>query len=112
MVAYLWVFLGGPIHQLAHIQKEQICDEEESACHLTVVHSDSVNGCEHEYHFAKYQVSCDLCALFQGAFDSDLFNQGKTTLAFKNNADHPEHYPGRYLARVSSFDSRGPPMNS
>lgn len=112
ILAYLWVFLGGPIHQLAHLQKEQVCNDEENSCHLKVVHSDFVNGCEHDFHFTKYQLSCEICALFQSAFDSDHFNQDITVAVLNTNTDLSDFYLENTRDRIVCFDSRGPPLNS
>lgn len=66
LIGYLWLILGVPMHQAVHQPTaEEVCLEPDNACHLTLVHFDIENGCEHDSHFKQEVRSCELCVLLQ-----------------------------------------------
>lgn len=112
ILAYLWVFLGGPAHHLAHIEQEEVCEEPDNACHLKLNHSDELNGCDHEFHFTQEGFSCDLCVLFQSKSESTEASTGYSITIFWIANDQQAITPSAYYTEESLEDSRGPPLNS
>ena len=109
----MWVFLGGPLHELLHIQQEEeICLEAENACHLTTVHSDKINGCDHEFHLTQESNKCDLQALFQNTPEAEeittLCSNDLFCSAHWQTINTTPAYSSDYTLRYT----RGPPVNS
>lgn len=62
---YLSADLVGSLHSyfVHEEQSETVCslENEKDACHRTIYHHDTTDGCDHPYHLTKPIVKCELC---------------------------------------------------
>ncbi|MCB0494617.1 MAG: hypothetical protein KDC79_00650 [Cyclobacteriaceae bacterium] len=64
---YLSADLVGSLHSyfFHEEQSETVCslENEKDACHRTIYHHDTVNGCNHSFHLIKPIAKCELCSI-------------------------------------------------
>ena len=113
LAGYLTALILVPIHEAFHTEAaEEICLEEDNACHLRVVHHDVENGCDHESHLAEDSLSCELCALLQHkkAANYQVFQTEKWLIDQTSFVNLQKSIYNR--AQVANHLTRGPPVSS
>ena len=113
LLSYLMTLFVYPIHNFSHDRTlEEICLEEENACHLRLIHNNVEQGCDHELHLTDFLADCDLCALLQITPDSELdkWNYAVYASLFSYSLDDYADTP--YSLFPNFRYKRGPPINS
>jgi len=113
MAGYLWLILGVPIHLIVHQQVlEEVCLEPDNACHLTLVHADLENGCEHDSHYKQEVRSCEICVLLQTVNVQYLVKNKEVVPSFKISHDTKLLTTTLAFIYRSLPEYRGPPLIS
>lgn len=111
--SYASALILSQFHQLSHEpETEEICYEEENACHLRLVHNDVENGCDHESHFSDELPTCELCPMLQAKTEASEQEWQFELPEFKIDSRFGEITKANYHTFSFTLANRGPPVSS
>lgn len=114
---FLLIYVSGifvyPVHSISHLpQEEEVCYQEDDACHLRLVHHDTEKGCDHESHFTQEVASCDICPLVQTKNEKEFIIWSFTQPDLSLQIDFSEIQVVLPELALQNISTRGPPQNS
>ena len=113
MLSYLVGMFLYPLHQFMHEPlAEEVCHEEDNACHQLLIHNNDEKGCDHEAHFTEVVSDCELCALLESVPDTELTLDENLVFASTNSGATGELTDSPFSLFPNFRYKRGPPLNS